>query len=203
MNLPPIWKTNLTCIAEGDVGWQGIIKDFYEPFHANLDTKYNEIKKEDIMPEEKSDVKCDKCGAHMIIKTGRYGKFLACSAFPDCKNIKGMDGDGKERKNQRTSKNWKKNTKEPPATNAAATWRLKTAALAPFWLVLLIQNAKILNLLKKIKIVPELNAPNVIKAKLFKNEVSAASFMPATLTRIVKMPTGENPPVTNARTANL
>ena len=43
------------------------------------------------MPEEQSEEKCDKCGAHMIIKTGRFGKFLACSAFPDCKNIKSLD----------------------------------------------------------------------------------------------------------------
>ena len=52
------------------------------------------------MPEEKSNEKCDKCGAPMIIKTGRYGKFLACSAFPDCKNIKGLNsnGDGKKDK---------------------------------------------------------------------------------------------------------
>jgi len=78
-------------IAEGKIEWQPVIKEFYRPFHENLENKYNEINKEDIMPEEKSNEKCDKCGAPMIVKTGRYGKFLACSAFPDCKNIKNMD----------------------------------------------------------------------------------------------------------------
>ena len=47
------------------------------------------------MPEETSTEICDKCNSPMIIKTGRYGKFLACSNFPECKNIKGMAKDGK------------------------------------------------------------------------------------------------------------
>jgi DNA topoisomerase-1 len=46
------------------------------------------------MPEKKSEEICDKCGAPMIIKTGRYGKFLACSAYPKCKNIKNIAGPG-------------------------------------------------------------------------------------------------------------
>ncbi len=92
-------------IAEGDKKWQNMIEEFYTPFHKNLETKYNEVKKEDIMPEETSEVKCDKCGAKMLIKTGRFGKFLACSAYPECKNIKGMDKDGQvktEEKNKET-----------------------------------------------------------------------------------------------------
>lgn len=87
-------ENNLDSIAEGDKEWQPVIKDFYEPFHTNLETKYTQVNKEDIMPEESSDVKCDKCGAKMLIKTGRFGKFLACSAYPECKNIKGMEKDG-------------------------------------------------------------------------------------------------------------
>jgi DNA topoisomerase-1 len=84
-------ENNLDLIAEGEKNWQPIIKDFYGPFHENLEKKYKEINKNDIMPEEKSNEICDKCGAPMIIKTGRYGKFLACSAFPECKNIKSLD----------------------------------------------------------------------------------------------------------------
>ncbi len=88
-------ETELDQIASGEINWRPVIRDFYVPFHANLEEKYEEIKKSDIMPEEKSEEKCDKCGAPMIIKTGRYGKFLACSAFPECKNIKGLNGNGK------------------------------------------------------------------------------------------------------------
>ncbi len=89
-------ENDLDNIASGEKKWQPVIGEFYHPFHANLENKYNEIKKEDIMPEEKSNEVCDKCGAPMIIKTGRYGKFLACSAFPNCKNIKSMPGAGKK-----------------------------------------------------------------------------------------------------------
>jgi len=84
-------ENNLDAVAEGEKKWQPVIADFYKPFHANLTAKYEEVDKNKIMPEEKSDAVCEKCGKPMIIKTGRYGKFLACSGFPDCKNIKGMD----------------------------------------------------------------------------------------------------------------
>ena len=84
-------ENNLDAVAEGEKKWQPVIADFYKPFHANLTAKYDEVDKNKIMPEEKSDVICDKCGEPMIIKTGRYGKFLACSGYPKCKNIKSMD----------------------------------------------------------------------------------------------------------------
>ncbi|MDD5294761.1 MAG: DNA topoisomerase, partial [Patescibacteria group bacterium] len=90
-------ENNLDDIAEGKTEWQPVIENFYDPFHDNLTNKYQEIDKNKIMPEEKSNEKCDKCGAAMIIKTGRYGKFLACSAFPDCKNIKSMPGTDKDK----------------------------------------------------------------------------------------------------------
>ncbi len=85
-------ENDLDFIASGEKEWQPVISDFYQDFHSNLEKKYEEINKKDIMPEEKSNEKCDKCGAEMIIKTGRYGKFLACGAYPDCKNIKKFGG---------------------------------------------------------------------------------------------------------------
>ena len=87
-------EDNLDEVATGDKKWQPVIKDFYTDFHSNLELKYQEIKKSDIMPEEKSEEICDKCGSPMLIKTGRFGKFLACSAYPKCKNIKKMPGGG-------------------------------------------------------------------------------------------------------------
>ncbi|MBT4277703.1 type I DNA topoisomerase [Candidatus Falkowbacteria bacterium] len=75
-------------IAEGKKKWQPIIKDFYMPFKENLEQKDKEINKKDLGMEQDTDEKCDKCGAPMIIKMGRFGKFLACSKFPDCKNTK-------------------------------------------------------------------------------------------------------------------
>ena len=89
-------EDDLDKVATGEEEWQPVIKNFYDKFHANLEAKYAEINKTDIMPEETTEEKCDKCGANMIIKTGRYGKFLACSGFPACKNIKSLVDKTKE-----------------------------------------------------------------------------------------------------------
>lgn len=86
-------ENNLDNIAAGKKDWVPVIKDFYFPFIDNLKNKDKELQKSDIIPEEESDEVCDKCGAKMIIKTGRYGKFLACSAYPDCKNLKKLKKD--------------------------------------------------------------------------------------------------------------
>lgn len=94
-------EDDLDLIAAGQKKWQPVIADFYDDFHDNLEAKYQEIKKSDIMPEEKSQEVCDKCGAPMIIKTGRFGKFLACSAYPKCKNIKRLAKNG-ETENKET-----------------------------------------------------------------------------------------------------
>ncbi len=90
-------EENLDRIARGETPWPPVIKEFYDPFHTNLLLKYKEIQKKDIVPEEKTDEICDKCGAPMVIKTGRYGKFLACSAFPKCKNIKPLNNNNNGR----------------------------------------------------------------------------------------------------------
>ncbi len=83
-------ENDLDGIAEGETAWQPVISGFYGPFHENLVAKYDLVKKDDIMPEVMSDEKCEKCGAGMVIKTGRFGQFLGCSNFPECKNIKSM-----------------------------------------------------------------------------------------------------------------
>lgn len=87
-------EDNLDRIAKGKMKWQPVIREFYEPFHANLEQKTTDLKKTDVIPEEKSEEVCEKCGAPMIIKTGRYGKYLACSGYPDCKNIKSIKKEG-------------------------------------------------------------------------------------------------------------
>jgi DNA topoisomerase I len=89
-------ENDLDEISLGKKEWQTVIKDFWEPFYSNLEKKYKELDKKDISPEEESDEICEKCGAKMIVKTGRYGKFLACSSYPECRNIKSMDKEKKE-----------------------------------------------------------------------------------------------------------
>jgi DNA topoisomerase-1 len=83
-------ENNLDEIAEGQKKWVPVIGEFYKPFKENLDQKYKEIKK----VEEATDEKCEKCGSPMVIKMGRFGKFMACSGFPECKNIKSIKKEG-------------------------------------------------------------------------------------------------------------
>lgn len=71
-------------IAEGKENWVKMMHDFYGPFSANLASKEKSVTKLDT--EEKTDKKCPKCGKDMVIKMGKFGKFLACTGFPDCKS---------------------------------------------------------------------------------------------------------------------
>lgn len=80
-------EENLDKIAEGKEKWQEIIKEFYYPFDENLTKKYREVEKQEIKVEETNEI-CEKCGKPMVVKYGRFGKFLACSGFPECKNAK-------------------------------------------------------------------------------------------------------------------
>ncbi len=83
-------------IADGEKEWKPIIKDFYEPFKDNLEKKTAEVKKEDIVMEE-TDKICKECGKPVIIRVGRYGKFYACSTYPDCKTTEPLEKDKKEK----------------------------------------------------------------------------------------------------------
>jgi DNA topoisomerase-1 len=83
-------EEDLDKIAQGKTKWAPIVEKFYTPFAKNLQQKHMEIDKKQIT-EEKSDETCEKCGKPMVIKTGRFGKFLACSGFPECKNTKNIE----------------------------------------------------------------------------------------------------------------
>ena len=83
-------EEDLDRVASGDEKWQKLIGDFYGPFEKNLEAKYNEVNNKDLVQEELTDEKCEKCGKQMMIKYGRFGKFMACSGFPDCKTTKAI-----------------------------------------------------------------------------------------------------------------
>ncbi len=80
-------------IAEGNMAWQPVIKEFYEPFAKNLEQKYEEVKKHHT--DEATEEVCEKCGKPMVIKFGRFGKFMACTGFPECRNTKPLAGQEK------------------------------------------------------------------------------------------------------------
>ena len=77
-------EKELDLVEEGTDDWVKVIRDFYEPFQATM--KEVKGKEKDIKESliEKTDIKCDKCGSPMVIKWGRNGRFLGCSAYPDC-----------------------------------------------------------------------------------------------------------------------
>lgn len=75
-------------IAEGKATYKKVMTDFYKVFAAELESANVEAEKDKKENQEVSDVTCEKCGAKMSVKMGRYGKYLACPNYPNCKNIK-------------------------------------------------------------------------------------------------------------------
>ena len=83
-------------IARGEETPHAVLTDFYEGFSAALARAKENVKAGEVeIPPEESDVICEKCGRRMIYKTGRFGRFLACPGYPDCKNTKALGKDGK------------------------------------------------------------------------------------------------------------
>lgn len=80
-------ENELDEIAEGKVEKNHLLKEFYDPFAVTLE-KADEAIGHVELPEEETDIPCDKCGRMMVVKQGRFGKFLACPGFPDCRNTK-------------------------------------------------------------------------------------------------------------------
>lgn len=82
-------EEDLDKIAAGDSTYLDIVSTFYKPFIKNLERVQDKIEKVKLT-EEVSDVVCEFCGRNMVVKNGRYGKFLACPGFPECRNIKSI-----------------------------------------------------------------------------------------------------------------
>jgi len=82
-------EEDLDEIAAGKEKWIKVLKEFYGPFEENLEKKYQEISKKDLI--EKTEKICPKCGAPMVIRLGKFGKFYACSNFPKCKYTENLE----------------------------------------------------------------------------------------------------------------
>lgn len=80
-------EEKLDQIAEGEQRWHGVLQDFYDPFAKTLETAEETIGKIEVA-DEVSDEVCELCGKNMVVKLGRFGKFLACPGFPECRNTK-------------------------------------------------------------------------------------------------------------------
>ena len=80
-------EERLDRVEDGEVNWKQILREFYPSFKETLAVAEQQIEKVEVK-DEPSDVPCDKCGAMMVYKMGRFGRFLACPNFPDCRNTK-------------------------------------------------------------------------------------------------------------------
>jgi len=82
-------ENDLDGVEEDKVGWADVLGRFYGPFHQKVEIALEKAPPEKI-PDEVSDIVCEKCGAMMVYKIGRFGKFLACPNFPTCRNTKAI-----------------------------------------------------------------------------------------------------------------
>jgi DNA topoisomerase-1 len=80
-------EDDLDHVEEGTINWVNILDSFYHQFAKRLEVAEEQMKEVEI-EDEISDETCEKCGRHLVYKMGRFGKFLACSGFPDCRNTK-------------------------------------------------------------------------------------------------------------------
>lgn len=82
-------ESKLDKVKDGEQEWTEVIDDFYGPFEKTVEKASQSIEKI-VIQDEVSDVPCDKCGAMMVYKMGRFGRFLACPNFPACRNTKAI-----------------------------------------------------------------------------------------------------------------
>lgn len=82
-------EEQLDMVADGDIDWHTVIADFYPPFVKTVEDAEKAIGNIELK-DEVSDVVCEKCGRLMVYKHGRFGKFLACPGFPECRNAKAI-----------------------------------------------------------------------------------------------------------------
>lgn len=82
-------EDDLDKVEEGEKSWVEVLEEFYKDFSKTMEKAEEDMKDVRMkIPDEETDIVCEKCGRNMVIKTGRYGKFLACPGFPECRNTK-------------------------------------------------------------------------------------------------------------------
>jgi DNA topoisomerase I len=126
-------EEKLDMIEEGKIKWVPMIKEFYGPFHKNLESKEKSLKKEDIVNEESDEV-CEKCGAKMVIKLSKRGKFLSCGNYPKCKNAKPLNGkeDAISPQEDEKLKELKEKLKDKKCEKCEGQMEVKTGRYGPF-----------------------------------------------------------------------
>ena len=95
-------ETDLDKIEDGSLEYIDVLSDFWKDFEVDLKRAEEKIGSEDIkIPVEETDIICDKCGAKMVVRTGKFGKFAACPNFPKCRNTKPLTPAVEEKKEEK------------------------------------------------------------------------------------------------------
>lgn len=116
----------LDAIAEGKDKYVPVIDSEYKPLIKEIANADKEVKKDDVVILEKSKEKCPECGADMVVRVGRYGKFLSCSRFPECKGMKDISGNEE-------SLDFKKYLKPEKCPKCGGPLVLKNGKYGKFW----------------------------------------------------------------------
>ncbi len=109
-------EKSLDEIAEGKIKWTSVVQNFYFPFEKNLKIKEKEIDKKELTEKETDEI-CEKCDAKMVSKIGRFGRFIACSNYPECKNTKPTEEE----------------TRKEPCEKCGSFMVLKRSKFGSFW----------------------------------------------------------------------
>ncbi|MBP9758089.1 type I DNA topoisomerase [Candidatus Dojkabacteria bacterium] len=129
-------EAKLDDIANGKLDWVEMMGDFYTPFEKILKEKEKSIDKDAYtkLGDAPDEIKCPDCGAKMIIKLGRFGKFYSCSKWPECKGILGNESTSKEDlENFLKSENFNKYYKIAPISEDSKIYVLKQGRFGKFW----------------------------------------------------------------------
>jgi len=127
-------EEQLDNIAAGKTTYKKVLSDFYKPFAKKLEEAEKNIKKEDYTVLGTSDFKCPDCKKIMNIKLGRFGKFLSCPDFPECKGILSIDGKTEEEiAAESQTPAFKKLYKDAPLTKDKRNYLLKRGRYGKFW----------------------------------------------------------------------
>jgi len=90
-NFTALMEESLDKVAEGEIKWAPVIREFYKPFEKKIAAKDKELNKRDVTNLGESEEKCPECGRVLVFKLGKFGKFLSCSGYPDCKYAKPLE----------------------------------------------------------------------------------------------------------------
>jgi DNA topoisomerase-1 len=130
-----VMENQLDQVANGEVAWEKIIDDFYKPFEKKVIEKDKAIDRAEFTVLGKSTEKCPECGKPMIIKLGRFGKFLSCSDFPTCKGMLGLDAAGnvQAKLDEKPTEEFLAKYLPAPKTEDGRSYLLKRGRFGEFW----------------------------------------------------------------------